>query len=299
MGKLAREVGGFVALPVHLPSAIEPQTTVQHFLYLRPHDPSIPDEDAPRSLFLVNVPVTATEGDLKHLLTTQLGGGRVENVHLAETVPGRTAIAAAAKASRSSRKRKRMAADEIESALPTYSLPEVWPSEVHCSGGSAVVVFVDRLSMELTLKAASKAARHGQQIKWRDGLAPSSNWGLQRYEQFDALRYPSQRELLRSVDSYMSAYAQLEEARSRENARKRQVPDEDGFVTVTRGSKGGVRAEEAQELAEKHKRQTKAAQDFYRFQLREKKKEQHDEMLKKFDGDKRKISDMRKRRINR
>ncbi|RMZ78430.1 hypothetical protein DV738_g3850, partial [Chaetothyriales sp. CBS 135597] len=297
MGKIAREVDGFTSLPVQLPSAIEPQTTVQHFLYLQPHTPSVPDEDAPRSLFLVNVPVTATEGDLKHLFTTQLSGGRIENVYLAEAVPGRTAIAAA-KASRSSRKRKRMAPDEIESALATYRLPEVWPSEVHCSGGTAVVVFVDRPSMELTLKAARKAAKSSLQITWRDGLSTSSNCGLQRYERFHLLRYPSQRELLRSVDGYMSAYAQMEEARSRENARKRQVPDEDGFVTVTRGSKGGVCAEDAQELAEKLKRQTKAAQDFYRFQLREKKKEQHNEMLRKFDSDKRKISDMRKRRIN-
>ncbi|RMZ78299.1 hypothetical protein DV737_g3947, partial [Chaetothyriales sp. CBS 132003] len=298
MGKIAKEVGGFIALPLHFPSAIDPQATVQHYLYLQPHDPAVPDQDAPRSLFLVNVPVTATEADLKHLFTTQLEGGRIENVCLAEIAPGRTAVAAT-RAARSSRKRKRMAADEIEGALDTYSLPEVWPSEVNCSGGTAVVVFVDRPSMELTLKTARKAVKAGRQIKWRDGLPPSSDWGLQRYEKFNALRYPSQRELLRSVDGYMSAYAQMEEARSREKTRKRQVPDEDGFVTVTRGSRGGVRTEDVQELAEKQKKQTKALQDFYRFQLREKRKEQHDEMLKKFDDDKRKIADMRKRRINR
>ncbi|RMZ90210.1 hypothetical protein DV736_g2577, partial [Chaetothyriales sp. CBS 134916] len=298
MGRIAKEVSGFIALPLHLPSAIDLQATVQHYLYLRPHDPAVPDEDTPRSLFLVNVPVTTTEADLKYLFMTQLNGGRIDKVCVAETAPGRTAIAAT-KAARSGRKRKRMAADEIESALDTYSLPEVWPSEVNCSGGTAVVVFVDRPSMELTVKAARKAVKAGQQIKWRDGLPPSSDFGLQRYEKFNALRYPSQRELLRTVDGYMSAYAQMEEARSRENARKRQVPDDDGFVTVTRGSRGGVRAEDVQDLAVKQKRQAKALQDFYRFQLRERRRGQHDEMLKKFDDDKKKIADMRKRRINR
>jgi len=74
------------------------------------------------------------------------------------------------------------------------------------------------------------------------------------------------------------------------------MPDEDGFVTVTRGSKGGTRMDQAKELAEKQKEKNKGLADFYRFQMREKRKEQQTEMLKKFADDKRKVEEMRQRR---
>ena len=299
MVKIVRDVASFVALPISLPSALDTAETVQHYLYLKPHDPKAADEDAQRSLFLVNIPVTTTEADLKHLFTNQLGAGRVRHVYFSENAPGR-AVIADSKSARSSRKRKRMAAEEIEAGLDGHNLPEIWPSEIHASGATAIVVFVDRSSMELTLKAARKAVKTGKEITWREGLETNSNFGLHRYEEFNALRFPSRRELLRSVDGYMSAYAQMEEVRSLENAKKRQMPDEDGFVTVTRGSRGGVRAEEAKELGKKQKEKDKSrgVEDFYRFQMREKRKEQHEEMLKKFDDDKLKIAEMRQRRKN-
>ena len=74
------------------------------------------------------------------------------------------------------------------------------------------------------------------------------------------------------------------------------MPDEDGFVTVTRGSRGAARLEETKELVEKHKEKSKGLEDFYRFQMREKRKEEHAEMLKKFEEDKRKVEEMRQRR---
>ena len=295
MVKIARDVAGFVALPIKLPSALDPAASVQHYLYLKAHDPKVADEDAPRSIFLVNIPVTTTEADLKNLFTEQLGAGRIENIYFSEDAPGRAAVAAS-KSTRSSRKRKRMAAAEIESGLDGYGLPSVWSSEIHSSGATAIVLFVDRPSMELTLKAARRAPKTGQEIKWRAGLESHSELGLRRYENFNALRYPSRRELLRSVDGYMSAYAQMEEARARENARKRQMPDEDGFVTVTRGPRSGIRAEEAKELGEKQKEKSTGFEDFYRFQMREMRKEQHSDILRQFDDDKRRLAEMRQRR---
>ena len=297
MGKIAHEVAGFVALPVQLPSALAVGEYVTHYIYLKPHDPQVADEDASRSLFLVNIPVTTTEADLRHLLITQLQGGRIENVHFSETTAGKANIASS-KSSRSSRKRKRMTAEEIEVGLDGHGLPEVWPSEIHSSGVTAIVVFVDRPSMELALKAARKAAKTGQKVIWRDGLAPSLSFGLKRYERYHSARSPSRRELLKCVDGYMSAYAQMEEVRSSENAKKRAVPDEDGFITVTRGSKGTVRADEAKEAGTKQREKDKGLEDFYRFQMREKRKEKHDEMLQKWEGDKAKMAEMRQRRAN-
>lgn len=296
MGRPPREVSGFVALPLTLKSPIAPTTSAAHYLYLRPHDPKVADVDAPRSLFLVNIPVTTTDLHLKHLFTSQLAAGRVERVHFSEDAPGRASIAIG-KASKS-KKRKRVTAEEAEAGLDAYSLPQVFDTELHTSGATAIVVFVDRPSMELTLKSARKAAKLGKEIVWGAGIEDQvPKLGLKRYEKFNQLRYPSPRELLRTVDGYMTGFAQVEEAKSKENARKRQVPDEDGFVTVNRGSKGGFRKEEAEELVAKQKEQGKGYENFYRFQMREKRKEQQEQMLRNFEEDKRKVEEMRRRRV--
>lgn len=292
MAKIPREVGGYIALPISLPVKQYFPKETKHYLYMRPHEPQIPDEDAPRSLFLVNIPVTATIQSLRHLFTTQLEGGRIESVHFAEKSPNQSSTAV----TRSSRKRKRMTAEELEAGLDKYSLPKVFDSEIHPTGSTAIVVFVDRPSMELTLKVARRAVTTGANIEWENAAESAPQFGLTRYEHHKHLQFPSRKELLRSVNGFMTAYAQMEDAKAKENARKRQMPDEDGFITVTRGSKGGARAEEIKELAEKHKEKNKGLEDFYRFQMREKRKEQHNEMLKKFEDDKRKVAEMRNRR---
>lgn len=294
MVKTPREVGGCIALPLKLSKTDAFPTGATHYLYLRPHDPQVPDEETPRSLFLVNIPTSATAQSLKYLISTQLEGGRVEKIHFA---PDDASGKAVPVASKSSRKRKRMSAEEIEAGLDSYTLPKVFDSQINSSGSTAVVVFVDKPSLDLTLKAARRVAKTAQPITWDEtagsGITPL---GLRRYEHHKHLQFPSRKELLRSVNNFMTAYAQLEDSRSRENARKRQMPDEDGFVTVTRGSRGSTRMDEAKELAERQQKKGKGLEDFYRFQMREKRKEQQTELLKKFEEDKRKVEEMRQRR---
>ncbi|OAP64060.1 hypothetical protein AYL99_00032 [Fonsecaea erecta] len=296
MVRAPREVGGFTALPLEIPSTGTSSQAATHYLYLKRHDPKIPDEDVPRSLFLVNIPVYATEQSLKHLFTTQLEGGRIQQIYFSENAPGKQP----ASTTKSSRKRKRMSLEEIEAGLDTYSLPHVFDSEIQKSGASAVVVFVDRPSMELALKAAQRAAKAGTPIAWEGAgdlvLDKMPRLGLRRYERHKSLQYPARKDLLRSVNAYMTAYAQLEESRSRENARKRAVPDEDGFITVTRGSRGSARMDEAKESAEKQKEKTQPLEDFYRFQMRERRKLEQEDMVKRFEEDKKKVEEMRARR---
>ena len=291
-----RDVNGFLALPVSLRSYLASSDDIKHYIYLKPHDPQVADQNASRSLFLVNIPVSTTEQLLKHLFIEQLKAGRVEDVHFSENAPGRTSIAAE-KTSRT-RKRKRPTQEGMESGLERYHLPELVASEIQVSGATAIVVFVDKASMELSLKAARKVAKLEPELVWAGGMESKAPvLGLRRYKQVNELRFPSRRELLRCVDGYMTAYGKMEEAKSREHAKRRQVPDEDGFVTVTRGSKGGIRKEEALELADKQKTKP-GVEDFYRFQMRERRKDQQHEMLWKFEDDKRTVEEMRRRRGN-
>ena len=95
----------------------------------------------------------------------------------------------------------------------------------------------------------------------------------------------------------MTAFAAQEATHVREKAKQRQEPDEDGFVTVTRGGRTGpARQEIAQEQAEKQKEKQKGLEDFYRFQTRERRKARAGELVRKFEEDKERVKRMRERR---
>ena len=80
-------------------------------------------------------------------------------------------------------------------------------------------------------------------------------------------------------------------------ARLRQEPDADGFITVTRGARAGpARQEAAQEQAKKQKEKQKGLDDFYRFQMRERKKAEAGELVRRFEQDKEKVKRMREQR---
>lgn len=97
----------------------------------------------------------------------------------------------------------------------------------------------------------------------------------------------------------MSAFAEKEAENMRTRARLR-LPDEDGFITVVRGGRvAPARQEEAAAIAEKKKGKAEH-QDFYRFQVREVRKERHLQLLAKFQQDKRKVAarkELRKFRV--
>lgn len=295
-------ISGYSVLPIDLPPVPSFPNPATHYLYLHPHEPRVPDPDSSRSLFIVNVPVTTTETHLRHLFGAQLSSGRVERVEFHDTAAKKstTIIATQTTTITNPKKRKRETTEELQLELDTAEFPRTWDRELHSSGAHAIVVFVDRLSMEASLKAAKKAAKTRTKIVWGQGIEEGRfpALGIQRYKSHNKLRYPARAELLRTVNDYMTIFGRFEEARLREATRGAEVPDEDGFVTVTRGPKinNVAREEEMRELMEKHKEKNKGLQDFYRFQMREKRKGRQTELLRKFEEDKRKVEEMRRRR---
>ncbi|KKK27200.1 hypothetical protein ARAM_004927 [Aspergillus rambellii] len=317
-----KEIAGYTILPLQLPATPSFPTPATHYLYLRPHEPRIPDPDSTRSLFLVNIPIDTTETHLRHLFGTQLGAGRVERVDFESIRSSKKQATplAAATSTRASRKRKRVTADELEERLENAGLPETWDRGLQHSGAHAVVVFVDRASMESSLKAVRRATKQQQQqtttttkkkksgatgsIVWGEGVDEDnkkkevSALGVQRYVDHQRMCYPGRAELLRRVNEYMSVFGEVAEARKREAMRKAQEPDEDGFITVTAGPKltSAAHEEEAKRLIEKQKKKDQGFEDFYRFQSREKRKERQNELLKKFDEDKKKLQMLKMRK---
>lgn len=324
-------------LPVLLPSSSSSrgESEATHCLYVQAHAPRLPDADSGRSLFVVNVPVTSTETHFRHLFGTQLGSGRVERVQFQHDETSRRPGPKESSTSTEvamNKKRKRgeeESAEEYASRLSTIKLPGAWDRPLRPSGSHAVVTFVDRPSMEASLKAINKRKKSSKTtITWGHSLeeetaaaedddddnndnnnnnnnnGKSSKKGLcplgsARYSRHAQLRYPSRSELLKSVNEYMSVLGKLEEAREREARRRGNVVDEDGFITVTRGPKKAVdagREEEMRELVARQREKSKGLEDFYRFQMREKRKERQGELLRRFEEDKRRVEEMKRRR---
>jgi hypothetical protein len=294
-------VSDYTVFAVQLPPVPSFSQTAYHFFYIRPHEPKLPDADSPRSLFVANVPITSTETHFRHLFGTQLSAGRVERVEFRDAPEQNKKPIATIQGSvisHKSKKRKRETAEDIQTQLESAAkLPPVWDRELRPSGSHAVVVFVDRASMEASLKAVKAAAKSRKDIIWGEGIEDKlPPLGAQRYRVHEQLKYPAKSELLNTVGNYMTLFSKLEEAKTREVARA-QEPDEDGFITVTRGPKSNpIKEEELRALAEKQKAKNKGLEDFYRFQMREKRKERQSELLKKFEEDKKKVEEMKMRR---
>lgn len=181
-------ISSYHILPLSLPPlpALQSQPSATHYLYLRPHAPKIPSPSTPRSLFLVNVPFDATEAHLKTLCSTQLGlpAGRVESVRFegqktrereGEGEDGGKVGGGEVQGTlkgKKSQKRKRAAVEEegeLED-LDGMALPGTWEREVLRAGGTAVVVFVDRASVEAVMKAVRRVRKHGEAVVWGHGV---------------------------------------------------------------------------------------------------------------------------------
>jgi ribosomal RNA-processing protein 7 len=162
--RIPTATGDFTILPLQITPVPAYPVATTHYLYIRSHEPKLPDARSPRSLFVVNVPIDATEYHIRSLFS-RLGGGLVEDVTFETTRPSKSAMIKQAPV-QASKKRKRLDEDEL-----MMSLPAVWDREVQKSGSSAVVVFVDKPSMEATLKSVKKAAKARSELVWGEGVA--------------------------------------------------------------------------------------------------------------------------------
>ena len=144
-----------------------------HYVYIKSHEPKIPDITTPRSLFLVNIPFDTTIEHIKHLFSIQLGlsAGRVVDV-VFEGEKRKQLQTDAQKAVQAqtmkSKKRKRQETVEIPEVEGEF--PSTWDRKLHRGGSNVVVVFVDRASAEVALKAVRRASKQKPKILWGEGV---------------------------------------------------------------------------------------------------------------------------------
>ncbi|ORY68674.1 ribosomal RNA-processing protein 7-domain-containing protein [Pseudomassariella vexata] len=297
----------FSVLPISIPPLPSFPFPATHHVFLRRNAKILTAEDS-RSLFLVNVPVDSTEAHFRAVFASLVGAGRFEGItfeHDKRATNSSIEPAQAARLAAHSKKRKRED-EEAQRAQEEAAaqLPPAWSRPLHRSGSSAVVLLADEKSVESVLKAVKKLQKSKKFPVWGEGVGDKAPpLGPQWLKAHNKLSYPGSDAMQASVDAYFTLYNKKEVEAADLAKRMRNEPDEDGFITVTRGGRIApakqAEAEEAKRrMLEREQKKRDATQNFYRFQLREKKKAEQAAFLNRFQEDKEKLRMMRERRGN-
>lgn len=296
----------FAILPIRMPAVPSYPKSALHEIRVRRDAPRTPTPHDDRSLFLKNIPTDSTEPHFRAVFTSLVGAGRFEGILFDDETTSVLPVdpAHAARVASFARKRKRtdVDAEDRERRVEGAQLPQIWTRRLHTSSGTAVVLFADQKSVQLVLKAIAKLHKTRKYPVWGEGLAD-------RVPSLGAPWISSHLHLCRSdkddTQSAVHAFFEIFNDKEKEAAelakRLRNEPDEDGFITVTRGGRATpasrAEAEEAkQRMVDRQTKKKSELRDFYRFQLRERRKMEQAALLRRFEADKRKVEAMREKR---
>ncbi|KAJ3157908.1 Ribosomal RNA-processing protein 7 [Geranomyces variabilis] len=263
-----------------------------HYLFIRAHEPRKPDPSLPagRTLFIANVPTDATTAHFARLFRrcgvverVAWGGGGGSGVGVTTGDGVRRTGGHAHVVFKQH--------DAVENAVGMKSRARVWSAE-------GVVAEDNDDDHDDDVDPAEAAAKKTTTV-----LS-----GLAKYLAGHYAARPTLATLAAETNSTLAAFEDAERAARAAVESARNVPDADGFVTVVRGRgrKGmnsdgqgaSVTAARADDL-KKLKPKKKELVDFYRFQLRENKRNQLADLRRKFEEDKQKIAALRaNRRFN-
>ncbi|XP_063961803.1 ribosomal RNA-processing protein 7 homolog A-like isoform X1 [Lytechinus pictus] len=255
------EVGGFRVVPVKF----NEKSSAGHMLYYKEHSVKEIDDSKPtdRTLFVVNVPPYCNQECLERLFG---GCGSVESVIL-QTKAGK----------------------ELDTKLE-----EIYPVRKTRSFKIGYIVFDKSSSVTRAMKQIYKESF----ILSHEGQADGPVTGYRKWCSEYESRWEDPKILQKKADDFMKEFDKRKQEEKELAKEEEGVPDDDGWVTVTRKSTKPVvtrteRKQKRLQAKEKKKRQEKELMNFYRFQSRESKREHIAELRKKFEEDKQRIVQMR------
>ena len=325
MASNAIHTDGYLVLPILMPALPSFPYSTLHEIRLRPHTPKVPTEIDTRTLFLKNIPIDSTESHLRAIFGHLVGPGRFEAAFFEDgsRAPITVDPARVAHIDSLARKRKRSRSDvdgesddeqdaETEkrrAQAEAANLPAIWDRLLHRSGSSAVVLLADEKSVSIVLKAVTKLQKAQKYPTWGHGLAVDdaehclgSSW-ISRH----LIACQTQTEHAAPISAAVRTLFEVVNQREKQAAlmakRLRNEPDEDGFVTVTRGSSARATAISKSEaddakrrMAERAAKRKEETTDFYRFQRRQRLKMEHDNLKSRFEEDRQRVRMMREKR---
>jgi len=278
---------GFTILPLEIPCKSVPSKSVTHQIFLKQHESTSESPLLPpsRTLFIMNIPVDTTVSHIRHLFRHC---GKIERIQFKCT---RTNIGLTQELTFD---------EEIDESQfgSERSLLEL--------GTVTYVVFKTEAGLEraLTLKQKkriwSDEMVNNPKEKQNKVTGDLQKMGISRYLSLIRKRQPDHQNHQMAVDKFMAEYEAAEKASSLEQASKHNQMDEDGFILVTRKGRRNtntdgditvtaIKSGEAKKLKPKKKELS----DFYRFQMREAKRNKFVELRRKFEEDKKKIEELR------
>lgn len=177
------------------------------------------------------------------------------------------------------------------------------------------IILVDKSAANRLIAKSKNLYKLKDRIYWNisnssksNTISESSIRGIDRYTARTLKKYPPHDQLQRMVDLYMLNFAKAE-ARELQNVRSlADQVDEDGFTLVvssTRKSAADIRpapkmtedeAIQNDPAAGGKKKKSKEKKDFYRFQIREQKKQEMNSLLKRFREDQDKIKELKEKK---
>ncbi|KAI9018630.1 ribosomal RNA-processing protein 7-domain-containing protein [Phycomyces nitens] len=279
---------GFTILPVLVAE------NCRHYMYMKKHESRTATELLPkdRSLFVLNLPVDTTDDHLRQIFSD---AGIIKRIIYHDGVAadaaydsdcsdeeefGAEQAPVEKKTSKKSKKRKNEEKEEAPMEL----------RRVLHTGSSAHIVFAHSKMLETAFNTARDRV-------WTAGeKANVQSLGFERYMLRFAVSRPDPAMLQRKVDSFMMKFKANEYEKERLALERMNQMDDDGFVVVTRNKK--VKTSDGNtsvstfkgESFDASKVKKKELENFYRFQLREKKQNELVELRKKFEEDKEKIA---------
>ncbi|KAG6016603.1 hypothetical protein E4U54_000996 [Claviceps lovelessii] len=296
----------FAILPIRMPPMPSFPHSAIHEVRVRPNAPKIPTANDSRSLFLKNIPSDSTEPHFRAVFTSLVGAGRFETMTFDDEAKPVLPVdpAQAIKVQGFAKKRKMMdvEAEERQREEEESQLPQIWTRQLHRSSSTAIVLLADEKSVQLVLKAIAKVHKSKKYPVWGEKLAdevPSlgPTWIATHLQLSRVDKAATQK----AVHAFFNAFNRKEKEAIELAKRLRNEPDEDGFVTVTRGGRAAPasrnEAEEAkQRMVDKAAKKKSELTNFYRFQLREQRKKEQAALLRRFQDDRRKVDAMREKR---
>eukprot|EP00842_Homolaphlyctis_polyrhiza_P006542 jgi/Hompol1/688/HPOL_000809-RA len=182
---------------------------------------------------------------------------------------------------------------------------------IHTTGAHAHVVFEDAESVQRVLAMKPRRRLWSDVMDDDEDLDESMDGGDQQksgnpleWILKHLAMYPDTSNLQTQVDQAMSMFDDAQDRAKQELLRQHNMPDEDGFVTVTRVGRKNISVDAqgasvtalSAEAAKQLKPKNKGLVDFYRFQRREEKRNELAELRRKFEEDKLKIETLKTKR---
>jgi ribosomal RNA-processing protein 7 len=277
-----------------------------HEVRVRRNAPKIPTDNDSRSLFLKNIPADSTEPHFRAVFSQLVGPGRFETIIFEDDKKTALAVdparATAVNGFAKKRKRGDVESEELQQEDNATRLPEIWTRQLQQSSSTAIVLLADEKSVQLVLKAIVKLHKTHKYPVWGESLADevpplgapwvSSHLRLSRVDKAATKK---------AVHAFFDAFNRKEKEAVELAKRLRNEPDDDGFVTVVRGGRTAPasrnEAEEARRrMVEREAQKKSELKDFYRFQLRQRRKEEQVALVRRFHEDRKKVEAMREKR---